>query len=529
MGWRASTLAGINLVFMNEAIPDIAWYVAKSQGLGMLPRCPFASTERCPRYYQSLSLLDSAGITPVDSKEDKRLLSKWKRHPLWPKTMEQTTGIGSIESGPVHYSNFCPEVTGERFNVFAGYLARYADEIDKDLAHWRLGRENAPLNHPRWNWQSVSPQHYAECPLYSSLAHADELRQRIGAPAATTSVKRTQGARSTRSGRSKATETPIPDTADSDKKLVFISYAHADSKWINRFERHLKPLLRDKAIDAWSDQKIRISERWHDEIQKSLAKACAAVLLISPDFLASDYITNHELPEILKRAADRGVQVFSIILAPCGFDEVTFTYLDRGGRKTSEKLSVFQAVNPPSKTLSEMKLPEWERTLLKAAKEISALGGTPSPTTKPKKVTIKPIGNTAPATSDFPVDLLSVLGASVLAAQKKGQSVVCVNNLKHLGLAARIWAREHVNTLPANFLELKPAPGGGNLQFKCPSGENLDYQILSPSASTAEPSRVYARCKFHNLVVLADGSVQQLGERKLVKLHGVWRIPSTSD
>jgi hypothetical protein len=150
----------------------LKWYeeVTKRKGLKE-PRCPFASVEKCPRYYQSLSLLGSAGATAIDKREDEKLQKKWEHHHLWPKTSEQATSIGGPEDRPHIYSHFCPEVSHEAFGLFADFLARYADELDAELASQRLGEMGAPSNDWRWSWQQVTPIHYADCPLYSPLLH----------------------------------------------------------------------------------------------------------------------------------------------------------------------------------------------------------------------------------------------------------------------------------------------------------------------------------------------------------------------
>jgi hypothetical protein len=53
--------------------PDIEWYLRISKERGVTPRCPFATVERCPRYYDSLSLLGEAGSTKISSEEEARL------------------------------------------------------------------------------------------------------------------------------------------------------------------------------------------------------------------------------------------------------------------------------------------------------------------------------------------------------------------------------------------------------------------------------------------------------------------------
>jgi hypothetical protein len=156
---------------MASIIPNLAWYTAVSKSKEMLPRCPLASVYRCPRYYQSISLLgEGAGGTSIDPAEDTRLLEHWRGSDLWPVTTEQATSTFGPQGSPDIFSNFCPEVTYERFGTFASQLCAYADEIDRDAAHAALGKAKVPSGDPRWAWASVSPMHYSECPLYSSLA-----------------------------------------------------------------------------------------------------------------------------------------------------------------------------------------------------------------------------------------------------------------------------------------------------------------------------------------------------------------------
>ena len=157
---------------MEHIIPDINWYTSISKNKGLAPRCPFASVYRCPRFYQSLSLLGSAGSTSIDPKEDKKLLKRWQKSELWPVTGEQETSIAGPEGESKHFWNFCPEVTFERFGLFASDLSRYADEIDVEVAHSNLSKNFAASNDWRWSWAHAAPMHYTECPLFSLLANS---------------------------------------------------------------------------------------------------------------------------------------------------------------------------------------------------------------------------------------------------------------------------------------------------------------------------------------------------------------------
>jgi hypothetical protein len=152
-------------------VPGLDWYNKKNSKGSLPPRCHFASVESCPRDYQSLSLMGEAGATKIEASEDKRLLKFWKKNDLWPKTGEQETSVSGPAEQMNHFSNFCPEVTFEIFGYFASQLSRYSDEIDKDIAHKRLGDGQAVSNDWRWAWAALTPMHYTECPLYSILSH----------------------------------------------------------------------------------------------------------------------------------------------------------------------------------------------------------------------------------------------------------------------------------------------------------------------------------------------------------------------
>lgn len=122
------------------------------------------------------------------------------------------------------------------------------------------------------------------------------------------------------------------------RKKIFISYSHKDKIYFERLNVHLKPLEKKGLIEPWSDTRISAGEHWKKEIQKALDAAQVAVLLISADFLASDFIVDNELPPLLTKANNEGATIIPIILKPCRFVR-------------ESNLSKFQAINIPEEPL----------------------------------------------------------------------------------------------------------------------------------------------------------------------------------
>jgi hypothetical protein len=125
----------------------------------------------------------------------------------------------------------------------------------------------------------------------------------------------------------------------------------------------LVPLKFNEQVCPWSDRDIRAGEGWQNAIDGQLREyAKAAVLLVSPPYLASDFVRNDELPVLLKRAQDNGISVISVILRHCFFKEALFRYPHPSGPQTLS-LSVFQAINSPELPLSAMTLAEQDWVL----------------------------------------------------------------------------------------------------------------------------------------------------------------------
>ncbi|MEY2631817.1 MAG: hypothetical protein RIR00_471 [Pseudomonadota bacterium] len=140
---------------------------------------------------------------------------------------------------------------------------------------------------------------------------------------------------------------------------IFISYSHLDEKWKNRVVKHLN-VLAEEGLIVWDDRKISAGAEWLKEIEEAMDHCEVALLLISPDFLTSDFITRNEIPKLLERRENEGVRVIPVIVSACQWTK-KLTLKDIQGRPKD------------GKPLAEMTKPKAESALSALAGEIHDL------------------------------------------------------------------------------------------------------------------------------------------------------------
>ena len=145
------------------------------------------------------------------------------------------------------------------------------------------------------------------------------------------------------------------------KQSIFISYSHEDKYWLEKVLKNLKPLkLYYSNLETWSDKQILASDVWKDEIKEALNRATIAILLVSTDFVASDFIASEELQPLLDKAQADGTRIMPLIVRPCAFFEEC-------------GLSKYQAVNDPKMPLSGMTTFQQESALVEMVNTIKKL------------------------------------------------------------------------------------------------------------------------------------------------------------
>jgi hypothetical protein len=108
---------------------------------------------------------------------------------------------------------------------------------------------------------------------------------------------------------------------------VFFSYSHRDEKLREELEKHLSLLQRDGVIANWHDRKISAGTEWARQIDKHLDTANIILLLVSADFLASDYCSGIEMKRAIERHNRGDARVIPIILRACDWKDAPFGHI----------------------------------------------------------------------------------------------------------------------------------------------------------------------------------------------------------
>ena len=151
-------------------------------------------------------------------------------------------------------------------------------------------------NFPTWNCCKIYVQDRMRQGLYSRpeainkaaefLTYVEERLEEIGNPIYCTKISQ-------------------ESTRKTMKNKVFISYSHLDKMWLDRVRTHFSPIKRQHKIEFWDDSRIKAGSTWKKEIINGIHSSSVAVLLISSNFFASDFIVEKELPPILIQIGSR--------------------------------------------------------------------------------------------------------------------------------------------------------------------------------------------------------------------------------
>jgi hypothetical protein len=148
---------------------------------------------------------------------------------------------------------------------------------------------------------------------------------------------------------------------------VFISYSHKDKVWMERFRASLRPFQRGEKVAVWADVDIEAGMQWQEKIRQAIAGAKVALLLVSMDFIDSDFVWDFEMP-LIEEAEKERLTIVWVAVSPSGY------------KNTS--LVNYQAGHDPERPLNAMTEPEWQAKIVGIAEKIAVAAGSARPIRK---------------------------------------------------------------------------------------------------------------------------------------------------
>lgn len=141
---------------------------------------------------------------------------------------------------------------------------------------------------------------------------------------------------------------------------VFVGYSRKDRWYLEKLKSHMARYERENLLNVWDDQKVKAGKNYIDELRYAISITKVAILLVSPDFLASDFIASNVLPPLLQAAEKEGAVILPVIIKPCVFEDTALHY--------------YQPFDDPSKPLSARKAPGKDEVWANLVRYVIALG-----------------------------------------------------------------------------------------------------------------------------------------------------------
>jgi WD40 repeat protein/GTPase SAR1 family protein/predicted MPP superfamily phosphohydrolase len=239
----------------------------------------------------------------------------WKNHAEFEKPGQGVCGLSRVDrqSGSAHLDLlFSEEVSSETRDLFIGFVDEHLRKEGVEVKEgWKMVCANGhPFDDDAIKARVAEGKTDIGCPICDSRVLIGK-----GAGDARAATERELLALKTSIALKKKQE--ISETKDEFKPMeVFISYSHRDEALREELGKHLSALRRENVIGFWHDRMIGAGAEWRDEIDRHLERAGIILLLVSPDFIASEYCYDIETKRALERHAAGEAVVIPVVLRP---------------------------------------------------------------------------------------------------------------------------------------------------------------------------------------------------------------------
>lgn len=163
-----------------------------------------------------------------------------------------------------------------------------------------------------------------------------------------------------------STSNPPINKTSKETPLVFISYSHKDEAWKDRLRPHLAVLERQGRISIWDDRQIDAGAQWHPAIIDVMKRCKVAICLISADYLASEFCTGKELPELMDRREHDNLVIIPVLLRPCDWQDYPW-------------LEELQMLPRDGKSVANDYAAQWDKVFARVANRVRKAVGSSSP------------------------------------------------------------------------------------------------------------------------------------------------------
>jgi hypothetical protein len=289
---------------------------------------------------------------------------------------------------------------------------------------------------------------------------------------------------------------------------VFFSYSHKDEGLRDQLETHLAGLKRQGLISAWHDRRIAAGREFGPAIDENLEGAGVILLLVSPDFIASDYCYEREMMRALERHKGGEARVVPVILRPCDWHDLPFGHLlatPRDGKPITTWpnidqafLDVVQAIKAALQEIGGVRKPQMPAKL-------AAAGGVTEPVIRSSNLRIRK------EFSDLDKDRFRHDGFEFIAKFFEGSLAELVR--RNPGLE-QIFRRIDANRFAAALYQNgdKVCKGAVSLSGRHGGSEALQYVMTDDPNSGSMNEAVYVKADDETLYFEAMG-MQSFGDR----------------